>query len=123
MLGGRVECTATTKTPVQRKHVLRVAFRFHNISKRTVKVDLSFFGPWIRVSNRYRTPFDGHQAQENAGRFSIPAYSLTRIAPGKTATTSRSVLAVWDGPLWVDPACGASTGSLLPLRVAIASPG
>ena len=118
MLDGAVRCTATITTPAEAGRGLDVVFRFHNVSKRTVKVDLVYGGMWILVKSPDGTRYDSRVPFEALSGPDIPI----PIAPGETKTEPLGYLAVhWEGPLRITPGCGLTT--LRPVRVVVTSPG
>jgi hypothetical protein len=119
MLDGTVQCTATLPASVEAGHELDAAFRFHNVSKRTVKVDLLYGGMWLLVRSPDGTTYDTRIPWEH----STPPPRPTSIAPGETETeTLRDLGRVrWEGPLRITPGCGLS--ALRPVRVTVTSPG
>jgi hypothetical protein len=119
MLGGTVQCTATVTTPVQAGHDLSVVFSFHNVSKRTAKVDLAYGGMWVLINSPDGTAYDSRVPLEDV---SLPYVAPTPIAPGATKTEQLPELRVrWEGPLRIRPGCGLS--ALRPVKVAVTSPG
>jgi hypothetical protein len=119
MLDGTVRCTATSPASVQAGHDLGVVFRFHNVSKRTVKVELAYGGMWVLIKSPDGTTYDSRVPLEDVPGPYIPP---TPIAPGATKTEPLPTLRVrWGGPLRITPGCGLS--ALHPVRVAVASPG
>src|SRR5947209_7410720 len=118
MLDGTVRCTATVTTPAQAGHELGITFTFHNVSKRTAKVDLAYGGMWVLVTSPDGTAYDTRVLFENVSGYIPP----TPIAPGETKTAPlRFVRVRWEGPLRVRPGCGLSV--LHPVRVTVTSPG
>jgi hypothetical protein len=119
MLDGTVRCTATLPASVQAGDDLGAVFAFHNLSKRTVKVDLAYGGMWVLIKSPDGTTYDSRVPLEhNPGPYVPPI----PIAPGKTKTVPlRNLRVRWDGPLNVRPGCGLSV--LRPIRVAVTSPG
>lgn len=119
MLGGTVQCTATLPASVPAGHDLGAVFTFHNVSKRTAKVDLAYGGLWVLVKSPGGTAYDSRVPLENERGPYVPP---TPLAPGATKTVSMPPLRVrWGGPLHVTPGCGLST--LRPVTVAVTSPG
>ena len=119
ILGGTVRCTATLTTPVQAGHELGIVFRFHNVSERTVKVQLGYGGMWVVVTSPNGTTYDTRIPLENEPG---PYISPTPIAPGATETRRVPYLRVrWEGPLRITPGCGLT--ALRTVRVVVTSPG
>jgi hypothetical protein len=80
ILRGTVQCTATLTTPVQVGDELGVTFRFHNVSKRTVKVYLGVFGGyWVVVRSPDGTTYD---TRVPLGNMHLPPPIKTPIPPG-----------------------------------------
>jgi hypothetical protein len=119
MLDGTVRCTATVTTPVQAGHDLGVVFTFHNLSKRTVKVDLAYGGMWVLVKSPDGTTYDSRVPLEAVHGPYVPP---TPIAPGATKTVPLQDIRIrWEGPLHIRPGCGLSV--LRPVRIPVTSPG
>lgn len=120
MLDGTVQCTASMTTPVQAGHEFDVVFTFHNISKRTAKIDLAYGAMWLVVRAPDGTTYDTRVPWENR---STPPPVPTSIAPGETKTETLQDLGRirWEGPLRITPGCGLSP--LRPVRVTVTSPG
>ncbi len=120
MLDGAVQCTATLPASVRAGDELDAVFRFHNVSKHTVKIDLVYGGMWLLAKSPDGTTYDTRVPWENRR---TPAPTPTSIAPGETTTeTLRDLGRVrWEGPLKITPGCGLSP--LRPVRVNVTSPG
>src|SRR5262245_28341994 len=65
MLHGTVRCTVTLTKPAEAGHELGAVFSFHNVSKRTVKVDLVYGGMWLLVRSPDGTTYDTRVPLEN----------------------------------------------------------
>ena len=120
ILGGRVRCTATVKSPVQAGHELGLSVTFHNLSKHPISIQPGYGGVRVVVSSPDGTTYDTSVPIENeTGLRGVGAIS---VQPGATTTQRVSNLRVrWQGPLSVTPSCGLSAAP--PLRVAVSSPG
>jgi hypothetical protein len=119
VLGGTVRCTATVSTPVQAGHELGISFAFHNVSKRTVNVQIDYGGMWALIRSADGTTYDTRIPYEDETH---PAARPIPVRPGATLTEPlRYLRARWQGPLRITPGCGLS--ALRPVRVAVTSPG
>lgn len=121
LLGGRVQCTATVKTPVQVGAELGITFKFHNISKLPADLQLSYGGVWAIVKSPDGTAYDTRVPLENARGPGV--VGPTSVQPGATLTQHlRPDLRIrWNGPLRVTPGCGLAASR--PLQVAVTSAG
>ena len=119
ILGGTVRCTATLTTPVQAGQELGISFAFHNVSTRTVNVQLSYGGMWVVVRSPDGTTYDTRIPLENENG---PPREPIPVRPGATLTRRlRDLRARWEGPLSITAGCGLP--ELRPVRVAVTSPG
>jgi hypothetical protein len=112
VLHGRVRCTATVATPARVGRALQIAFRFHNLSRRTAVVD----GTWLVIKASDGTTYDTRVPLENEK--GPIGFGIT-VAPGATVKRAITNLRVrWSGPLQITPGCG--TAELPALHVPVA---
>lgn len=116
---GAVRCTAAVSTPVAVGQTLRVAFSFHNVSHRAVKVPLGYGSSWLVVKGSTGTTYDTRvPLREMLGPYIAP----TPIQPGATKTVPfRYLRSRWSGPLRITPGCERT--ALPPLHVGVTTPG
>jgi len=119
ILGGTIRCTASLTKSVQAGQELGISFAFHNVSTRTVDVQLSYGGMWVIVRSADGTTYDTRVPLENS---TGPPGRPIPVRPGATLTRRlRGLHARWKGPLRITPGCGLP--ELRPVRVAVTSPG
>ncbi len=118
--GGAVQCTATVRNPVEAGHDLGIVFTFHNLTKHSVNVPVSYGGVWVVVKSPDGTTYDTRIPLENE-QF-LPSGPIALASGATTKERLSSHLRVrWEGPLSVTPGCGMTGAPTM--RVAVKSPG